>query len=382
MNKISYFNEEHNFKQRSLWSYFVIAIFAAILGGLIVLYLAPTILGNDENESSLSSTEESQQAEQSIPEYDEGLSTVEAIAESVGPTVVGISNRALLPTFFGENNIAEKGSGSGLIISEEGYIVTNHHVVADAEELIVSLANGEKFEAELVGSDARTDLAVLKIESEKLDVATLGDSDKLRPGELAVAIGNPLGIEFARSVTTGVISATNRSLTIGDRQFKLLQTDAAINPGNSGGPLLNKHGKVIGINSAKLAIPGVEGMGFAIPINSAKPIIEELIEKGYISRPYLGILGTTVDEVTANRYNVPRGILIQELSPSDGPAAKAGIKKMDIITEANNKPITGFEDFNNVIEKLKPGDELKVSVNREGKKMDFKVILEEMPQKE
>lgn len=378
MNIISYFNENHNVKQRSLLSYLVIAVFAAVLGGLIALYLAPSILGNELTESSPPQLEQTNPA---IPEYNRDLGTVETIAESVGPTVVGISNRAVVQNFLGDTSVAEKGSGSGLIIDNKGYIVTNHHVVDNAEELIVSLANGDKCEAELVGSDPRTDLAVLKIESKNLNVAILGDSDKLRPGELAVAIGNPLGIEFARSVTVGVISATDRSLTIGDRQFKLVQTDAAINPGNSGGPLVNKNGKIIGINSAKLALTGVEGMGFAIPINSAKPIIEELIAKGYISRPYLGILGTTVDEVTASRYNVPQGILVQQFSPENGPAAKAGMKELDIITAANDKPIIGFEDLNSVIEDLKPGDKLKLTVDREGKKVNLKVTLEEMPKK-
>ncbi|SMB87779.1 serine protease Do [Desulfonispora thiosulfatigenes DSM 11270] len=375
---ISYFNEDQNFKQRGLFGYFVIAVIAAFLGGLVALYLAPSILGNNSNGYQLP---QNQQTNPAIPESKEDLSTVEAVAENVGPTVVGISNRGVVRDFFGRTSVAEKGSGSGVIIDTKGYIVTNHHVIEDAQELVVSLANGDKVKAELVGSDPRTDLAVLKIEAKNLAIAPLGDSDKLKTGELAVAIGNPLGIEFARSVTVGVISATDRSLTIGDRQFKLVQTDAAINPGNSGGALVNKHGQVIGINSAKLALTGVEGMGFAIPINSAKPIIEELIAQGYVSRPYLGILGTIVDEVTAKRYEVPVGILVQQFSPENGPAAKAGIKEMDIITAANDKPIKDFNDLNNVLEKLKPGDEVKISIDREGKKMNLTVVLEEMPKK-
>lgn len=375
MRPISYFNEQ-DFRRRGFFSYFLVALIAAIIGGLVALYIAPTVLGFNLPDTKV--PEENNQVQPIIPESDYDLSPVEEIAENIGPTVVGVSNRGLVRDFFGRTRILETSTGSGVIIDDQGHIVTNYHVIEDAREVIVSLADGKKVKAEIVGSDPRTDLAVLKVDVKGLKVAPLGDSDALRAGELAVAIGNPLGIEFERSITAGVISATDRTLDMQDRQVKLIQTDAAINPGNSGGALVNKRGELIGINSNKLVIKGVEGMGFAIPINDAKPIINELIEKGYISRPYLGILGNVIDEVTAKRYDVSMGILVEQLV-KDGPAHKAGIKAMDIITEINEKQIRNFEELNSMLEQLKPKDKIKVIVERYGKKLEIDVTLEEMP---
>ena len=274
---MSYFDTEEYGRKPSKVGYFLVAIIGAIIGGLLSLYLAPVFYGGNlmDNNPILNQPQTPQ-----ISNTEVDFSPVVAIAEQVGPTVVGVSNRGRVSDFFGRTTVTERGSGSGVIIDSRGYIVTNYHVIDGASEIIVTLADGEKVEAKLVGADQQTDLAVLKIEADNLPVAVLGDSTKLRTGELVVAIGNPLGIEFARSVTMGVVSATERKLTIGDQQFNLIQTDAAINPGNSGGALVNSRGEVIGINSAKLVIEGVEGMGFAIPISEARPIIEELIEKG------------------------------------------------------------------------------------------------------
>ena len=202
------------------------------------------------------------------------LSVVE-IARKVGPTVVGINTKVAMQNFFGMPTMQD-GSGSGIIISSDGYVVTNNHVIEGASEIKVLLSDGKEFEAKLVGADARTDLAVLKMEGLNFPYATLGNSSELQVGELAVAIGNPLGNELAGSVTGGYISALNRSITVDDRKFNLIQTDAAINPGNSGGALVNNYGEVIGINSVKMSASGVEGIGFAIPIDEAKPIIEDL----------------------------------------------------------------------------------------------------------
>ena len=242
---MSYFDYEEYGRRPSKLSYFLVALVASIIGGIVALTLAPTLLGTNNflgiNPPGLNQPK--------LPEITGGsldVSPVVTIAEQVGPTVVGVSNRGRVQDFFGGTSVEERGSGSGVIIDDRGYIVTNFHVIEKASEIIVSLADGRKIEAELVGSDPRTDLAVLKVNAKDLPVAVLGDSTKIKTGELVVAIGNPLGIEFARSVTVGVVSATDRTLTIGDRQFSLIQTDAAINPGNSGGALVNSQGHVIG----------------------------------------------------------------------------------------------------------------------------------------
>ena len=200
----------------------------------------------------------------------------------------------------------------------------------------------------------------------------------MRQGELVVAIGNPLGIEFAGSVTVGVVSATERTLTIEDRQFKLIQTDAAINPGNSGGALVDRNGLLVGINSAKLVVQGVEGMGFAIPISDARPIIEELIEKGYVSRPYIGIEGYVVDEINAKRAGIPQGILVKNILPG-GPAHRAGIKELDIITHVDGERVNDFNDLSAILEKHKPGNQVKIVLDRAGQSVTIDLVLGEMP---
>ncbi|NLT94101.1 MAG: PDZ domain-containing protein [Clostridia bacterium] len=374
---MSYFDYEDYERRPSKIGYFLVALVAAVIGGIVALSLAPYILGTDFLGNNSPGLNQPNIPQITNPNLD--LSPVVEIAEQVGPAVVGVSNRGIVRDFFGRTSVEERGSGSGVIIDERGYIVTNHHVINGATEILVSLADDSVVEAQLVGSDSRTDLAVLKIDpkGKKLPVAVLGDSTKLKTGELVVAIGNPLGIEFARSVTMGVVSATQRTLTIGEEQFSLIQTDAAINPGNSGGALVNSRGEVIGINSAKLVISGGEGMGFAIPISNAKPIIEELIEKGYVSRPYLGIFGTEVDEITARRTGLPQGIIIRQLVQG-GPAHKAGIKEMDIIVAVDGKEVKDFAGLNVIFNNHKPGDKVTVTVDRDGKKLDIPVVLGEM----
>jgi serine protease Do len=373
---MSYFEREEYGRKPSKLGYFLVALVASIIGGIVALTIAPAILGTGNlgiNPPSLNQPKLPQ-----IPSGGFDASPVVAIAEQVGPTVVGVSNRGVVQDFFGRTSVQERGSGSGVIIDSRGYIVTNYHVIDKASEVTVSLADGRKVEAEIIGSDPRTDLAVLKIDAKDLPVAVLGDSTKIKAGELVVAIGNPLGLEFARSVTMGVVSATERTLIIEDQEFSLIQTDAAINPGNSGGALVNSQGQVIGINSAKLVIQGVEGMGFAIPISDASPIIEELIEKGYVSRPYLGIVGSAIDEITARRAGVPQGIYIRQLVVR-GPAHKAGLKEQDIITAVDDKEVKDFNDLTKILEKHKPGDQVKVTVDRDGQQMEIPLTLGEMP---
>ncbi len=375
---MSYYDDEYPRRRRFLPT-ILLSIVSAVIGGLLSLSLAPMVYGPGMFQGPPKPpivTEPNNQAP--LPGGYLDYSPVVAIAERVGPTVVGISNRAVTRDFFGRERVVERGSGSGVIISKEGHIVTNYHVIEKAQSIGVNLADGRQVDAQVVGSDPRTDLAVLKINASNLPVADLGDSNQIRVGELVVAIGNPLGYEFARSVTAGVVSAKERNITIEERKFKLIQTDAAINPGNSGGALVNSRGQVIGINSAKLVIPGVEGMGFAIPISDARPIINELIERGYISRPSLGIYGAVIDERTARLNDLPQGIYIDRVIPG-GAAQKAGLKSEDIIVGINGQKVTNFDELSEVLKQFKPGDQITVNIYRGNKKLDVPLTLGEMP---
>jgi len=359
---MGYYYDEYPRRKR-IFSTILLSIVSALIGGLLALSLAPMVYGPQLQQQT------------PLPSAPLDYSPVVAIAETVGPTVVGISNQALGRNLF-TRELVERGSGSGVIISQDGYIVTNYHVITEAQRLVVTLADGRQLEAEVRGSDPDTDLAVLKIKATGLPAASLGDSDTIRVGELVVAIGNPLGAEFARSVTAGVVSAKERKITIEERTFKLIQTDAAINPGNSGGALVNSQGQVIGINSAKLVIPGVEGMGFAIPVSDAKPIINELIEKGYISRPSLGIWGVAIDEKLARENRLPAGIYIKELVKG-GPAEKAGLKPDDIIIKINEKTLSSFEELSAILNQFRPGDNIVVTVDRGGNNISVTLTLGE-----
>lgn len=308
----------------------------------------------------------------------EPMSVVE-IARKVGPAVVGIVNRGQLNSFL--NQTVDIGSGSGIIISSDGYIVTNNHVIEGGNDVTVILNTKEEYKAKLIGRDTKTDLAVIKIEATDLPSAPLGNSSEVEVGELAVAIGNPLGQELAGSVTAGVISAVNRSITVDGKTLTLLQTDAAINPGNSGGALVNAYGEVIGINTVKVASSGVEGIGFAIPANEAKPIIEELMKNGYVTgRPLIGIGGREITPEISRYYNLPEGIYIINVAPFSG-AEKAGLKNGDIITHCNKEKVHTIDELNKIRDKFKAGDTITLTIIRESKSLDINVILtEEKPQ--
>lgn len=302
------------------------------------------------------------------------------VAKSVGPAVVGITNKAVARDFF-NRQVETEGVGSGVIFREDGYIVTNNHVVAGAKELIVSLADGNTVAGELVGADEITDIAVVKVNAKDLPTAKFGNSDNILVGEPVIAIGNPMGLEFQGSVTVGVISALNRTLELNDRRVNLLQTDAAISPGNSGGALVNADGEVIGINSAKLARNGVEGMAFAIPINTVKTIIDELMAKGYVARPYLGV--TIFDKQTAARYgyqlSIEKGVYVFQVS-IDSPAGRAGLQRGDIILSIDDKEVNSVAEVRTDIAARKVGDTVKVKYSRDGKEQTVSVQLQEMPQ--
>ena len=290
---------------------------------------------------------------------------------------------------FGNGQSTATASGSGIIISENGYILTNNHVIdsssansfyelSSANKVTVTLYNSDKkYEGKIVGQDSQTDLAVVKIEASGLTAAEFADSDSIKVGEFAMAVGNPLGL--GSSTTTGIISAINRKITDSDgKTYSLIQTDAAINSGNSGGALVNSEGKVIGVNTMKVSSTGVEGMGFAIPINSTVDITDQLIQYNKVKRPYIGISGIDLDEQTAKQNNLVIGVYVKSIDDFSA-AEKAGIKPGDVIIEAEGKSIKTMDELNEIKNKHSIGDELKLVVNRDGKKVDVTVTLGEQP---
>lgn len=317
-----------------------------------------------------------------------GNLTVAEIAKKVGPSIVGIkmsvqSSRQSL--FYGNKSSTSDSEGSGIIFTKDGYIITNYHVVQYADPkngakntaLTVYLPDKREAKATFIGGDSDNDLAVIKINLTDLPVAELGDSSEIEVGDPAVAIGNPLGMEFAGSVTYGVISALNRQLNTGDNSMSLIQTDAAINPGNSGGALVNSKGQVIGINSAKISVTGVEGLGFAIPMNTAKPIIEQLKTYGYVKgKPLMGISAQEVTEDISRMYDLPVGIYISEVT-AGGAAETAGIKKGDVLIKLAGTKIETMSDLDAVKKKYKAGDTVDAVVSRDGTQVSVKITFTE-----
>ncbi len=306
----------------------------------------------------------------------EEISPVIAIAKKVMPSVVGVRTYGTYNYWGRYINNMELGSGSGIIYSEDGYIITNYHVIENATSVVVTLSDGQEHEAVIIGADEGSDLAVLKVTTEKkLPAAEFGDSSKLQIGELVVAIGNPLG--YDNTVTDGIVSGLNRQLSDYTDQMTLIQTNAAINSGNSGGALVNARGQVIGINSAKLVASNAEGMGFALSIDEVKPLVEELIGQGHVSRPYMGVTIDSqyqVDEETAERYEIPMGIMVYEVA-KNSPAEKAGLRAGDIIYKVNDTLIQSFDDLSEIIDDSKVGDQLRVLADRNGQKITALVTL-------
>lgn len=300
-------------------------------------------------------------------------------AKRVGPAVVGITSEVYDRDIFNRNVEVGQNVGSGVIFDKKGYIVTNNHVVGNNRQVNVALSDGQVVTGKVIGTDSVTDLAVVKIPgSDKLPVAEFGNSDSLQPGETAVAIGNPLGLEFRGTVTVGVISALNRTLDDVEQQIKLIQTDAAINPGNSGGALCTADGKVIGINSAKIAKAGVEGMGFAIPINQVKVIVSQLISNGHVTRPCLGLYG--IDKTLAARNGISwdhnGGIYVYKIadgSPLDG----SDIVRGDYIMQINGKATNSLSELRNVMMNYKPGDKVTITYEHSGHTRTAVVVLGE-----
>lgn len=293
----------------------------------------------------------------------DGLSGEEIYAK-VSPSVVSIQAVNLTS--------GEGGTGSGVIMSADGYIITNNHVVVDEntgvqqDKITVYMSDGTSFPAEVIGLDEQTDLAVLKVDpaGTTLTPAEFGDSNSLQVGEEVYAIGSPGGLELANTITGGHISALNRDITIDDRVMSLIQTDAAINPGNSGGALINKYGQVIGITSAKLGISYYEGLGFAIPMDTVKPIVDELIQNGYIAgRPQIGISGQNVSEQQSAAYGIPQGVRVINVD-SRSNAAAAGVQANDIITGINGTEVTDMDGVNAVKDELSAGDKITLTLYR------------------
>ena len=329
------------------------------------MYYGQTVLGpNTVNEIKINPNDD--------------INTAEAIALKVIPSVVGISTSTEITYqgFFGQQRGIQSGVGTGIIVDEKGYILTNSHVVNDgkAKEIIVQLSDGKEVEGTVLWYDKSIDLAIVKIEAVGLTPAELGNSDEVRIGSYAAAIGNPLGMAFDRSVTQGVISGLNRTITVSDGQSQLtmeglIQTDASINSGNSGGPLLNSKGQVIGINSAKAQ--SAEGLGFAIPINTAKPIVDEIKTKGEFKRSYIGIRGGNVSDLLQINPGVnlgtKTGVYIAQIY-SDSPAAKVGLKEGDIIIEVEGEDIRTMSQLISTLFKYRPGDTIDLTVLEWGEK--------------
>ncbi|MGM0370827.1 MAG: S1C family serine protease [Bacillota bacterium] len=321
---------------------------------------------------------------QSIPKQSAREETVTSIVEELGPRIVKITTKKKKVVYdFLEYQKSQEltGEGSGVILNQQGYIVTNDHVVEDVDQIKVVLAdNGGSYKGQLVGRDKFSDLAVVKIDvDQQLPVPDLGDSEELKVGQLAIAIGNPYG--FSNTVTTGVVSALNRNLVTGEgiKLTNMIQTDAAINPGNSGGALLNSDGEVIGINTA--IIGDAQGLGFAIPINRVEEIAQQLISKGEVIRPWIGIYGGTVTSEMADKYNLstPYGVLISDVITS-GPAWKAGLKKDDIIVKLAGEQVAGMKELKELLQNYQIGDKIVLEVERDGQLKEIDLLLEERPQ--
>jgi serine protease Do/serine protease DegQ len=273
--------------------------------------------------------------------------------------------------FGGQQPRRDRSLGSGFIISQDGYIATNHHVVRDAESIRVKLSNDKVYDAKVVGGDSKTDIAVIKIDATNLPTAVLGDSDRLEVGQWAIAIGNPFGLE--RSMTVGVISATGRSNVGIETIENFIQTDASINPGNSGGPLLNIHGEVVGINTAIVAAG--QGIGFAIPTNMARPIISQLVDKGSVTRAWLGVSIKPVTEESARAFGLakPAGALIAELY-DNGPAKKGGIRAGDIIVRYGGAEVRDPSHLQQLVAASKVAVPARITVLRNGGKIELTII--------
>ncbi|MFC7366489.1 MULTISPECIES: S1C family serine protease [Bhargavaea] len=374
------------------------ALGGGVAGSVLTLAIAVPLLGGDPGETNPPAesglqSESQQQSSGAVTKVSTDGSLADMV-EQVSGSIVGVVNyqqQQQRNPFGGSGGgqTAPAGTGSGVVIKKDdqsAYIVTNNHVVEGASKLEVSLSDGEHAEAELVGADALSDLAVVKVDAKLVDAEPLafGDSDALRAGDSVVAIGNPLGLELSRSVTEGIVSATDRSISVdtsaGEWEMNVIQTDAAINQGNSGGALVNMNGEVIGINSLKIGGSGVEGLGFAIPSNDVVPLVEEMMESGQVERPYAGISMYDIAQIPRGELDglpndISKGVYIAGVDPQ-GAAAKGGIKEGDVITAIDGEEIEDGQALRRYLySKLEVGDQAVFTVYHDGKKTEIPVTL-------
>ena len=376
----------------------VLPFFSGVVGCAVVIgtcfgvpSIREQIMGTNSSTSSSPSSQTSGLVDQiSLSNYSD---TSVYAANKILPSIVGIQIEynvtSMFSMFGGSQTSTATATGSGIIISEDGYILTNNHVVSSSEsqsyyqvseatKITVKLFDDEtEYEAKIVGTDEETDLAVIKIDKTGLTKAEFADSDSIKVGEFAMAVGSPLGLQS--SITCGVVSAVNREVTDSDgKTYTLIQTDAAINAGNSGGALVNSEGKVIGVNTLKLTGEDVEGMGFAIPINSTTDITSQLIQYSKVRRPYIGITGMDLDAQTAKANNLVEGIYIKDVETFSA-AEKGGLKIGDVIIEADGKSVKTMDELNEIKNSHNIGDEMKIKVNRDGEEKELTITLGEQP---
>ena len=376
----------------------VLPFFSGIVGCAVVIatcFGIPSIreqlIGPTNSSSSSSESKNTGLVDQvSLSNYSD---TAVYAANKILPSIVGIQIEynvtSMFSIFGGNQSSSATATGSGIIISDDGYILTNNHVVSSSEseayyqvseatKITVTLFDDDtEYEATIVGTDEETDLAVIKIDKTGLTQAEFADSDSIKVGEFAMAVGSPLGLQS--TITCGVVSAVNREVTDSDgKTYNLIQTDAAINAGNSGGALVNSEGKVIGVNTLKLTGEDVEGMGFAIPINSTTDITSQLIQYSKVRRPYIGITGMDLDAETAKANNLVEGIYVRDVETFSA-GEKAGIKIGDVIIAADGKSITTMDELNEIKNSHNIGDEMKITVNRDGEEKELTITLGEQP---
>jgi S1-C subfamily serine protease len=369
MNDFNYGSYYRPPKRRGIFSYILVALIAGMIGGLVTAYIAPTYLYGkiipvpeiySEGQLSMMNTVTINPTEE--------INVVAAVATKAVSSVVGITTVSIERDFFWSRPV--EGVGSGVVVSSDGYILTNSHVIGDgnAREIQVLFESGDKAQGRVLWYDATLDLAVVKVSATNLHAAELGDSDEIRVGELAVAIGNPLGLDFQRTVTSGVISGLHRSVQVNQYNVMedLIQTDASINPGNSGGPLLNSKGQVIGINTAKIQTG--EGLGFSIPINMVKPVLKEIVEEGTFNNVYIGFTGSEVEiyEVQMDTdLPAESGVVAIEILPGS-PADQAGLRSLDVITYVDDEQVTSMANLRKILYNYRIGDSAQLTIDRGG----------------
>jgi len=369
MNDFNYGSYYRPPKRRGIFSYILVALIAGMIGGLVTAYIAPTYLYGkiipvpeiySEGQLSMMNTVTINPTEE--------INVVAAVATKAVSSVVGITTVSIERDFFWSRPV--EGVGSGVVVSSDGYILTNSHVIGDgnAREIQVLFESGDKAQGRVLWYDATLDLAVVKVSGTNLHAAELGDSDEIRVGELAVAIGNPLGLDFQRTVTSGVISGLHRSVQVNQYNVMedLIQTDASINPGNSGGPLLNSKGQVIGINTAKIQTG--EGLGFSIPINMVKPVLKEIVEEGTFNNVYIGFTGSEVEiyEVQMDTdLPAESGVVAIEILPGS-PADQAGLRSLDVITYVDDEQVTSMANLRKILYNYRIGDSAQLTIDRGG----------------